>query len=147
TPTVSTADKNGDENAEKRVASAVTIITSRNASALAPSTTLRSSVAPDASTTPTANATMAQGKGSTVRARGTRQATTAGTTTSTPEAVTTAPQLLPPCRDRMRSTVAASSAMKAANVKSVPAYFPTTYSARRMGRAKIGTIVFCSSSR
>src|SRR5580698_11221181 len=139
--------KNGEENEEKRVATAATIPISKTERIAEAVTTCLSS---------NAGAARAQKAQTQTSAHGTTRKTREGPARSSasPRAATrpiaTAATFhgpWPASSDKRERTVAASIAMKTDTVRTVPRYLPTRYSQRRMGRDKIGNIVLSSSSR
>src|SRR6187399_975263 len=146
TEKVNMAVRNGDENDENTVASAVTIPTSSSVRLADAASTRRSSGAPSEQANPTTNTTTASGMGRYERQRGSFQAASAPSSS--------APNRLPNVTANERPAMFASESSNAPvfmhtntkSVSNVPRYLPTRYSQRRSGRVKIGKIVLSWSS-
>src|SRR5260221_900146 len=141
TPKVNTAVKNGEENAANTVAIAVTTATSDKVSSADPSTTRRSSGAAAANNAPVKSRLSAHGTGRNVRQRGQRNAAPPAAVVIPPASARADSSGRPPSTPSASKSAPESAAMNMASVSTVPRYFPTKYSERRMGRAKIGKIV------
>src|SRR6187402_324481 len=146
-PKVNTALKNGEENAENSVAIAVTSATSESVSRAEPSTTRRSSGAPPAKYAPASKIKNAHGMGKYVRNRTERKASTPATSVARSATDNGTATGRPASTPNASSSTPELAAMNTARVSTVPKYLPTKYSERRIGRAKIGKMVFSSSSR
>src|SRR5580658_7945534 len=139
--------RNGDENEEKRVATAATMPISKTERTAEAVTTRRSSNAGAARIQKATTQTSAHGTTTNTRDRRPRRNATPRAPSRPSAAVAIFQGRWPASSDKMPKIVAASTAMKPDTVRTVPKYLPSKYSQRRIGRDRIGNIVFSSSSR
>src|SRR5512133_1158229 len=147
TPSVNMAVRNGEEKAENTWAKAMTTAISNRASTAQNTRTRRSAGTTAAVHQPMLTHATAMPKGIQLRTRGSRHATKLATPTTPRPKLATLVGLAPPTLLTASSSSPASKSTKTNSVSQVPANFPTRYSQRATGRARIGNAVFNSSSR
>src|SRR5580658_5820019 len=147
TPRVKTAVRAGDENDENSVATAAMMETSHRVKAPDARTSCRSGPAGSASQIVAARNAAAHGMMTKTRERLAWTRAIARTPSAGPTTPATVANGRPASHARSARTTAPSSATKTARVARVPRYFPTMYSWRRRGRARMGKMVLYSISR